>query len=335
MSTSYRGAKGIEIGAEMTGKRAGSPGEEAAHVPVLGGPVVEIFREACETATDGWILDGTVGLGGHAALILEAIPSANVLGFDQDPEALEVARRNLSRFGARARVRPGRLSELSRLARKEPVGPIVGILFDLGVSSMQLDRPDRGFSFQQDGPLDMRMDPTRDRTAAEIVNGWDESDLADLLYYEGGETRARVVARAIVESRRRAPFLRTGALSDTIASALGSSANAGKIHPATRSFQALRRAVNEEGEELLAGLAAAEHLLVPDGRLVVISFHSGEDREVKRFFLERSQAGSFAIRTRKPIEAAEAEKRRNPRARSAKLRAGVRTASPATPGEPA
>ena len=319
----------------MTGMRARGPGEGAAHVPVLGEPVVRIFREVLESAGRGWIVDGTVGLGGHAAMLLEAVPSAHVLGFDQDPEALEIARRNLSRFGTRARVRPGRLSELSRLARKEAVGPIVGILFDLGVSSLQLDRADRGFSFQQDGPLDMRMDPTRDRTAAEIVNRWDETDLADLLYYEGGETRARVVARAIVEARRRAPFLRTGALSDTIATALGSGANAGKIHPATRTFQALRRAVNEEGEELLSGLSAAEHLLGPDGRLVVISFHSGEDREVKRFLLERSQEGRFSILTRKPIEADEAERRINPRARSAKLRAGARAAPTNSRGGPA
>ena len=324
MSTSFRGAERIETA--MSGMRSGGPVEGGAHVPVLGGPVVETFRAALESHPSGWIVDATVGLGGHSALILEAIPAANVLGFDQDPEALEIARRNLSRFGGRARVRPGRLSELSRLARKEAVGPIAGILLDLGVSSMQLDRAERGFSFQQDGPLDMRMDPTRDRTAAEIVNRWDESDLADLLYYEGGETRARVVARAIVEARRRAPFLRTGALSDTIARALGAGAAAAKIHPATRTFQALRRAVNEEGEELLAGLAAAEHLLAPGGRLVVISFHSGEDREVKRFLLERSREGRFTVLTRKPVEATEAERRRNPRARSAKMRAAARAA---------
>jgi len=323
MSTQRR-LQGLEIGVEMTGNRGGIPGEGAAHVPVLGGPVVEIFREALESRPGGWIVDATVGLGGHAAMLLEAIPEASVLGFDQDPEALEIARRNLSRFGGRARVRPGRLSELSRSAPKETGGPIVGILLDLGVSSMQLDRADRGFSFQHDGPLDMRMDPTRDRTAAEIVNRWDESDLADLFYYEGGETRARVVARAIVEARRRAPFLRTGALSETIVGALGAGANAGKIHPATRTFQALRRAVNEEGEELLAGLAAAERLLEQDGRLVVISFHSGEDREVKRFLLDASRDGRFLIRTRKPLVASSAEQAKNPRARSAKLRAGVR-----------
>jgi 16S rRNA (cytosine1402-N4)-methyltransferase len=316
--------KAVEAGAEMTRMRPRSSDEGAAHVPVLGGPVVEIFRECTDASGEAWIVDGTVGLGGHSALLLEALPDAHVLGFDQDPEALEIARRNLSRFGQRARVRHGRLSDLSRLVRKEQLGRVVGILFDLGVSSLQLDRADRGFSFQHDGPLDMRMDPTRDRTAAEIVNQWDESDLADLLYYEGGETRARVVARAIAESRRRAPFLRTGALAETIAAALGPGAQGGKIHPATRVFQALRRAVNEEGEELLAGLDAAEHLLAEGGRLVVIAFHSGEDREVKRFLAQGERENRFRNLTRKPVEASEAERRTNPRSRSAKLRAAER-----------
>ena len=167
------------------------------------------------------------------------------------------------------------------------------MLFDLGVSSLQLDRKERGFSFQSDGPLDMRMDPSRDRTAADIVNGWDEGDLADLFYYEGGETRARARSRGpLAEGRRRAPYLRTGALAEAIASALGPVARASKIHPATRVFQALRRAVNEEGEELIAGLAAAERLLAPGGTLVVVGFHSGEDREVKRFFAEGSREGA-------------------------------------------
>jgi 16S rRNA (cytosine1402-N4)-methyltransferase len=324
----------------MSARRPGSSHEDAAHVPVLGEAIVEALRVAIDSATESgpgdeaWILDGTVGLGGHAAMLLESIPAANVIGFDQDPEALEIARRNLSRFGARARVRTGRLSQLSQLARKEPIGRIVGVLFDLGVSSLQLDRADRGFSFQQDGPLDMRMDPTRDRTAAEIVNHWDESDLADLFYYEGGETRARPVARAIAESRRRAPFLRTGALADTITSALGSSSVVAKIHPATRVFQALRRAVNEEGEELLAGLAAAEEILVEGGRLAAISFHSGEDREVKRFLADGARDGRFSVLTRKPVEASEDERRRNPRSRSAKLRVAVRKGSPAKTTKP-
>jgi 16S rRNA (cytosine1402-N4)-methyltransferase len=309
----------------------------ASHVPVLGAAVVELLRGACGGAPgaqshEGWVVDGTLGLAGHAELVLDAFPGANLLGLDQDPEALEIARVKLARFGRRARVRPGRLSELSRLVRKEQVGPIFGVLLDLGVSSLQLDRAGRGFSFQHDGPLDMRMDPSRDRTAAHIVNTWDESDLADLLYYEGGETRARQVARAIVEARRRAPFLRTAALADTIAGAAGASSRGAKIHPATRAFQALRRAVNEEGEELLAGLSAAEHLLPQGGRLIAIAFHSGEDREIKRFLSQGSREGRWSVLTRKPVEAGETERRDNPRSRSAKLRAGERTArASATP----
>jgi 16S rRNA (cytosine1402-N4)-methyltransferase len=274
----------------------------------------------------GWILDGTVGLGGHASRILEALPGIRVFGVDQDPDALELARVRLAGFGERVVLRRGRLSRLSELARAEVIDEAAGVLFDLGVSSVQLDRPERGFSFQADGPLDMRMDPSRDRTAADIVNRWDESDLADLFYYEGGETRARQIARALVEGRRRAPFLRTGALAEVISSALGPVLRAAKIHPATKVFQALRRAVNEEGEELIAGLAAAERLIAPGGTLVVVGFHSGEDREVKRFLAEGSREGRWDVLTKKPVEASERERRENPRARSAKLRAARRKA---------
>ena len=321
------------LGTEMAQMRSRGSGEDAgaSHVPVLGAEVVRLFRAlvaepARSGARDLWIVDATVGLGGHAEGILDGIPRANVLGFDQDPEALELAQRKLARFGSRVRVRRGRLSQLEPLVRQEiPVAP-QGILFDLGVSSLQLDRPERGFSFQADGPLDMRMDPSRDRTAADIVNSWDESDLADLLYYEGGETRARPIARAIAAARRRAPFLRTGALAETITAAAGPSARSAKIHPATRVFQALRRAVNEEGEELIAGLAAAERLVGAGGRLVVLSFHSGEDREVKRFFAQGSREERWSVLTKKPIEAGDVERRENPRARSAKLRAAERGA---------
>jgi 16S rRNA (cytosine1402-N4)-methyltransferase len=308
----------------------GSGGEAgASHVPVLGAEVVQHFRALAiehskPVAPDLWIVDGTVGLGGHAELILDAIPRASVLGFDQDPDALELARKKLARFGARVRLHGGRLSQLDHRVREELPGPVHGMLFDLGISSLQLDRAERGFSFQADGPLDMRMDPSRDRTAADIVNTWDESDLADLLYYEGGETRARPIARAIAVARRRAPFLRTGALAETIIAAAGPSARSAKIHPATRVFQALRRAVNEEGEELIAGLAAAERLVGPGGRLVVLSFHSGEDREVKRFLAQGAREERWCVLTKKPIEASDAERRANPRARSAKLRAAER-----------
>ncbi|MEM9382650.1 MAG: 16S rRNA (cytosine(1402)-N(4))-methyltransferase RsmH, partial [Planctomycetota bacterium] len=208
----------------------------------------------------------------------------------------------------------------------------VGLLMDLGASSLQLDRPERGFSFTWDGPLDMRMDPRRERTAADIVNSWDESDLADLFFHEGGERGARRVARAIVDARRRAPFRRTRALSEFVALSLGRPIRSrqaerptrGAIHPATRVFQALRRAVNEEAEELQAGLRAAQDHLDEGGRLLAISFHSGEDGVCKRFLAEGARRGEWDLDTRRPIEAGPEEVRSNPRARSAKLRVARR-----------
>jgi 16S rRNA (cytosine1402-N4)-methyltransferase len=295
---------------------------DAVHVPVLAAEVVEWISAPLGASFDGWVVDGTLGAGGHARLLLEALPRASLLGIDQDPEALEHARAALEPYRDRVRIRRARLSELGRTIRKERVGRPAGMLLDLGASSLQLDLARRGFSFQKDGPLDMRMDPDRERTAADIVNRWDESDLADLFYYEGGETRARKAARAVVQARRNAPFLRTGALADTLAEALG---HGGRTHPATRVFQALRRAVNEEGEELLAGLAAAEHWLAPGARPVVISFHSGEDREVKRFLADGAAAGRWRVLTRRPVTPDRTEERANRRARSARLRAGERT----------
>lgn len=298
-------------------------GVRDAHVPVLVGAVVEVFAGLAESLRDGWIVDGTAGLGGHSAALLEALPSIHVLAVDRDPHALEHARARLAPFGARARVRRASFCELSRLVRKERIASPVGFLFDLGVSSMQLDRPERGFSFQHDGPLDMRMDPSLDRTAAEIVNHWDEADLADLFYYEGGETRARVYARAIVQGRAQAPFLRTAALADVVARAGGKSAQS-RVHPATRVFQALRRAVNGEGEELICALATAEHWLCDGGRAALISFHSGEDGEIKRFFAAGARDRRFRALGKKPVEPERAEIRANPRSRSAKLRAAER-----------
>lgn len=301
----------------------GAPGGESPlHLPVLADSVVGTLRSLTPGLLPGWIVDGTVGLGGHAERVLDAIPEARVLGTDRDPAALAIAAARLARFGPRARLVQARHSELSRVVREELSAPPAAFLFDLGVSSMQIDQAERGFSFQADGPLDMRMDPGLDRTAADIVNHWDERDLADLFYYEGGETRSRAAARAIVESRRRAPFQRTGALADCIARAFGG--HSGKIHPATLVFQALRRAVNEEGAELAAALTTAERELADGGRLLVISFHSGEDAVVKRHFAALARAGTFALLTKKPIEADQAERRANPRSRSAKLRAAER-----------
>lgn len=299
------------------------PSPEEVHIPVLPTEVLagELAGRDPQTL-EGWFVDGTTGAGGHAELLLEACPKVRLLCTDQDPEALRLAGARLARFGDRVRLRRARMSELCRVIRKERIGRISGALFDIGVCSLHLDRPERGFSFLADGPLDMRMDPSRERTAADIVNHWDESDLADLLYYEGDERRARKIAHAIVESRRRAPFLRTGALAEEIARAVGG--GGGKTHPATKSFQALRRAVNEEGDELLAGLQAAEHWLDEGGTLSVISFHSGEDRVVKRFFQEGAREGRWELESKKPKTAEYAEQRANRRARSARLRVGLR-----------
>lgn len=323
------------IGAHAMTRRSegAADGPESAHVPVLPEEIVAYLGGEDPQRLEGWIVDATLGPGGHSALLLERLPRARVLGTDQDPHARELARERLAPFGERARVRAARFSELGRTIRKERIGRPVGMLLDLGASSLQLDSAERGFSFREDGPLDMRMDPERERTAAEIVNRWDESDLADLFYYEGDERRARAVARAIVEARRRAPFQRTAALADLIARVVGKTPGPGRIHPATQCFQALRRAVNEEGEELLAGLSAAEHWLADGGRLAVISFHSGEDRDVKRFFAAGAREGRWRLLTKKPVRPGAEEERVNRRARSARLRVAERLRA-ADEGEP-
>jgi len=314
--------RGVEMAST---RRTGAGGEEPpVHVPVLQSEVVALLRGDAPLGLEGWIVDGTLGAGGHAAALLDACPRARLIGIDQDPEVLVHARRRLARFGPRARVRHARLSTLDRVLHEEGVTRVVGVLLDLGASSLQLDHDARGFSFAVDAPLDMRMDPDRPRTAADIVNRWDEEDLADLFLYEGGEPRARRVARAIVESRRRAPFLRTLALADLVERTLGRGGSRAHLHPATRVFQALRRAVNEEGEELRAGLGLAENWLVDGGRLAVISFHSGEDGAVKRFLAEGARAGRWELVTRKPLRPSPEELQRNRRARSAVLRAAIR-----------
>ncbi|MBI5435362.1 MAG: 16S rRNA (cytosine(1402)-N(4))-methyltransferase RsmH [Planctomycetes bacterium] len=314
------------------GRERGGDDQTRVHVSVLADEVVSVFA-AADAPRDGWIIDGTVGVGGHASRILDACPSLRVLGIDQDPEILPIAQQNLARFGARARVRRGRVSMLDELLDEEGIERVVGWLLDLGASSLQFDRRERGFSFSVDGPLDMRMDPDRERTAADIVNTWDENDLADLFFHEGGETRSRKVAHAIVELRRRAPFRRTLALADVVARTIGRG-GAGDIHPATRVFQALRRAVNEEGEELVRGLEQAQPWLVDGGRLVVISFHSGEDGVVKRFLSRGEAEGAFRPLTKKPLRPSSFEARANPRSRSALLRAAARVRTRASASGP-
>lgn len=314
-----RGAAPAELSMVPEGAAAD---EGPVHLPVLADELVELLARVHGEGLDGWVVDGTVGAGGHAARVLERFPRARLLGSDQDPEILEVARACLAPFGERVELVHGRISGLCREVRKRRLDAPLAWVLDLGASSLQLDRAERGFSFQLDGPLDMRMDPARDRTAADVVNDWDELDLADLLFYEGGEPRARQIARAICDSRRRAPFRRTGALADLVVRTVGRS---GRLHPATRTFQALRRAVNEEGDELLAGLAAAELCLAGGGVLAVIAFHSGEDGEVKRFLQTGEREGRWNVLSKKPVRPQREEERRNVRARSARLRGAVRT----------
>ena len=301
------------------------------HNPVMLAEVV-----ACLQPSPGkLIVDATFGAGGYSRAFLEA--GANVIAFDRDPAVTALA----------APLKPGgkfRLVEepFSALTARVPE-PIDGAAFDLGVSSMQLDVAERGFSFQHDGPLDMRMSQSG-ASAADLVNGADQAELARIFFVYGEEKRSRRIAQALVRRRGTEPFTRTLDLASVVERALGGRKGA-KVHPATRVFQALRIAVNEELAELEAGLDAAEHLLRDGGRLVVVSFHSLEDRIVKAFFTERAgrtPAGSRppppAEETRRPSfrllfngakSPSDAEIAENPRARSAKLRAGVRTADPA------
>jgi 16S rRNA (cytosine1402-N4)-methyltransferase len=274
------------------------------------------------------VLDGTLGAGGHAGEILRRFPGVRLLGADQDDAMLRLAEAHLAALGPdvalRARVVRARLSELAGvLVREVDVRPCA-LLLDLGVASPHFDDTRRGFSFQADAALDMRLDTRRTRTAADVLNTWDADDLADLFFYEGGEPRARQVARAVVEARRRAPILRTLALAEI---ALRHAAPDRGHQRCTRVFQALRRVVNEEGDELCAALALASRLLPDGGVLAVLSFHSGEDGAVKRFLAEGERRGRWELLHARPVVADARELALNPRARSAKLRAAVRRRS--------
>ena len=308
--------------------RVMNPG--SVHRPVLVDGVLSCLEVAFQGCPEGWMVDGTLGAGGHTASILERFAASRVLGTDQDPDMQGIAKERLAPFGDRVAFGHSRFSELGEMLRDDASFPApfdglpVAMLFDVGVASPHLDLPERGFSFQADGPLDMRMDLRREVTAAGIINQWPEGELADLFYQEGGERRSRAIAKRICEARRRAPIVRTATLADLVASAIG---GGGKIHPATRVFQALRRAVNDEGPELEAALDAGLDFLGDGGVLAVISFHSGEDRVVKQWMTKQVKAGEFEAITKKPIQATYEETKGNPRARSAKLRAAVRIRS--------
>jgi 16S rRNA (cytosine1402-N4)-methyltransferase len=273
------------------------------------------------------ILDCTVGYGGHAEMILDGSDSAvKLIGLDQDVRAIAFSRERLERFGDRVMLRKGNYLDLKSHLGDIGLPSMTGVLFDLGVSSPQLDDPARGFSFMQDGPLDMRMDQAVDVMAADLVNGHAEQELADIIFQYGEERYSRRIARAIVRERQRSPIDTTGALASIIAGAVPSAYRHGRIHCATRTFQAIRIAVNRELERLEPSLRDAVDVLAPRGRICVISFHSLEDRIVKHTFRSLSQGPTarLAVLTKKPILPSEQECRENPRARSAKLRVAER-----------
>ena len=287
--------------------------------------VAEVL-EHLQPSRGGVFVDGTVGLGGHARAVLEA-GASQLLGVDRDPAAVQLARERLRDFGDRARVVHGDYRDLPAILDQEGLSAVDGILLDLGVSSMQLDQPGRGFSFRRDEPLDMRMDTSAGPTAAEALAGADEKTLADVIYELGEDRHARRIARAIVAARTVSPIETTGRLADVVRRAVPTRGYT-RIDPATRTFQAVRIWVNRELEGLGDCLHAVAVRLRPGGRLVVITFHSLEDRIVKHVLRSMQQAGESGLRvlTKRPLVPAAAEIDRNPRARSAKLRAAEVTA---------
>lgn len=319
------------------------------HRPVLAAEVCAFLAPAAAKT----YVDGTFGVGGYSRALLDAADCA-VWGIDRDPEAIARGEAMRRRYGSRFGLIQGDFSDMVALLAAHDIEAVDGVTFDLGVSSFQLDNPARGFSFQVDGPLDMRISRSGP-TAADVVNQATEAELADIIYRFGEERAARGIARAIVRARAEAPITRTLQLA-SIVSATVRRAGQGRetIHPATRTFQAIRIHLNREvgpGGELQRGLWAAERLLRPGGRLAVVSFHSLEDREVKQFLTTRSgraarpnrhvpdatdaPAPTFDLLTKGAIKPTAAETAENPRARSARLRAAVRTGAPPWPsGEP-
>jgi 16S rRNA (cytosine1402-N4)-methyltransferase len=305
---------------------------EDIHLPVL----LEAVIEGLALKPGSLVIDGTLGLGGHSEAILKATgPDGRVLGFDRDPAALALAQDRLLAYGQRLVTYHGSYAEMGKMAPMLGFAPADGVLLDLGLSSLQLDSAERGFAFRFEGPLDMRFDPTAGQNAADLVNTLAESELADIIYTYGEERFSRRVARAIVAAR---PLRTTGHLAQIVASAIQGGRRE-KIHPATRTFQALRIAVNDELGALDRSLPQALDLLRPGGRLAVISFHSLEDRIVKRYF-QAEEKGCVCppelpacvcgrvprqrILTRHPLVPSEDEQATNPRARSAKLRVAER-----------
>ncbi|HWP85918.1 MAG TPA: 16S rRNA (cytosine(1402)-N(4))-methyltransferase RsmH [Terriglobia bacterium] len=313
------------------------------HIPVLAAEAIEWLR----IRPEGVYLDATVGAGGHAQAILERLTTGRLIAIDRDPVAVSAAREALRPYASRLTLAQQDFAELPSLLGRLGLPGVDGILVDLGISQMQLDAAERGFSFQAEGPLDMRMDPSQRLTAAEIVNRYGERELADLIYQFGEERRSKRIARAIVRAR---PVQNTRQLAELIAACLGGGREASRhparrekrasweaaartmkrgIHPATRTFQALRIAVNQELERLEQLLRDAPVCLLPGGRIVCISFHSLEDRLVKRYFRRWQREGVLRILTPRVVRPSPEELRRNRRSRSARLRAAERL-----PGSP-
>jgi 16S rRNA (cytosine1402-N4)-methyltransferase len=305
------------------------------HIPVLGVEAVELL-----SPRDGGIyVDATFGAGGYSRMIL-AVPGTTVIGIDRDRTAISGGFELVDGSAGRLTLVEDRFSNLADVCAARGVFAVDGVVMDVGVSSMQLDQAERGFSFRLGGPLDMRMGHDGP-TAADVVARASEADLANIIYIFGEERHSRAVARAIIAARKEAPITTTRALADIVSKVVRS--KPGEIHPATRTFQALRIFVNEELDELHLALAAAERMLKPGGRLAVVAFHSLEDRIVKNFLVERGKAGggsrhlpemtqaapSFHVLTKRPVTAGDGEVAANPRARSAKLRGAERTAAPA------
>jgi 16S rRNA (cytosine1402-N4)-methyltransferase len=305
------------------------------HVPVLGREAIEML-----SPRDGGIyVDATFGAGGYSRAVLD-VAGTRVIGIDRDRTAISGGRDLVDRSGGRLTLVEDRFSNLAEICAAQGISSVDGVVMDVGVSSMQLDQAARGFSFRLGGPLDMRMGHDGP-TAADVIAKASEADLANIIYIFGEERHSRAVAKAIVAARKEAPVTTTRALADIVSKVVWS--KPGEIHPATRTFQALRIFVNEELDELHLALAASERMLKSGGRLVVVSFHSLEDRIVKNFLVERARAGggsrhlpelnqaapSFVILTKRPVTAGGDEVTANPRARSAKLRAAERTAAAA------
>lgn len=270
---------------------------------------------------DGTYVDATVGTGGHSVEIVRRLTTGKLIGLDRDPKALEMAGQRLAEFGERVILVNAKFSQIGEVTRNLKVVPINGVVADLGISTLQLDSPERGFSFRYEGPLDMRMDPQEMETASELVNHLPEKELADLIYRYGEERDSRRIARGIVRAR---PIRDTAHLATVVAGSVKARGRQ-KLHPATKTFLALRIAVNRELEELGQFLSRTPATLSPGARWAVMSYHSLEDRMVKHEFQRLQKQGTLHILTRKVVQPSEEEIEANPRARSAKLRVAERT----------